>query len=79
MTIFDFIHDIFAVLGNFIMQLVYMMILIVHLIITADPISVLIFGLLCMVAIGAYGYHLLAENHQVVASSTFPDLVMLLT
>jgi phage-related minor tail protein len=66
MTVFDFIHDIFAVLVNFIMQIVYMVILIVHLIITADPISVLIFGLLCMVAIGAYGYHLLAQNHQLL-------------
>ena len=66
MTFLDLVHDILAVLGNFIMQLVYMMILIVHLIITADPISVLIFGLLCMVAIGAYGYHLLAQNHQLL-------------
>ncbi|CDN23464.1 hypothetical protein [Lacticaseibacillus rhamnosus] len=66
MTIFDFIHDISTVLVNFIMQLVYMVILIVHMITTADFTSVLIFSLLCMTAISAYAYHLLAQNHQLL-------------
>ena len=64
MTLIDFIHDIFTVLVNFIMQFVYMVMLLVSLVIRADFISVLIFSLLCMIAISTYAYRVLAQNHQ---------------